>query len=133
MEDAFFTGGSSFNVGNTPIAGTDNDALYQSERYGDLTYSIPVVEMDRTYVVAMHFAELYHTTAGQRIFDVMLEGETVLKDLDLVAQLGEPLVAQEYKFILSEGAITDGSIDISIVSTKDFGKINGLEVYMLPV
>ena len=129
MEDAFFTGGISFNIGNAPIAGTDNDALYQSERWGDLTYSIPV-ETGRTYEIVMHFAELFHTTAGQRIFDVVLEGETVLKDLDLVAELGGSLVAQEYTF---QQVITDGSIDITIVSTKDFGKINGLEVYMLPV
>jgi hypothetical protein len=43
---------------------------------------------ERTYTVRLHFAEPDGLPAGRRLFDVALQGETVLKDLDIAAEAG---------------------------------------------
>lgn len=40
------------------------------------------------YRVALHFAELSDVTAGERVFDIEIQGRTVLKDFDLIAATG---------------------------------------------
>ena len=134
MTDEFFLGGNSYTK-VAPIDGTTFDKMYHSERNaltGDFSYAIPALETGRTYKIVMHFAELYFTDAEKdaekRVFDVVLEGETVLNDFDLVKEVGA-FTATEYSF---ERVITDGSIDVEIISKSDYGKINGLEVFMLP-
>src|SRR5205823_10298392 len=72
--DTNFTGGLVYSVGNA-IAGTSDTALYQNERYGTFSYSIPV-ENGR-YDVRLHFIELYYGRAapgceGKRIFSIDL-------------------------------------------------------------
>jgi Malectin domain len=53
--DAFFSGGSVSKV-NKSIAGTDEDVLYASERFGKSTYNIPLPAGE--YAVVLHMAEL---------------------------------------------------------------------------
>ncbi|WP_226163610.1 malectin domain-containing carbohydrate-binding protein, partial [Hymenobacter terricola] len=72
-----------------PIAGTTDDALYQTERYGTngaMSYALAVP--NGTYTVTLHFAELYWTAAGQRVFDVSLEGTPVLSRYDIFRKAG---------------------------------------------
>jgi hypothetical protein len=72
-----------------PIAGTSDWALFQSFRYGldKLVYSFPV--QDGHYRVELYFAEPWlgrgggMDCRGWRQFDVAMNGETVLKDLDI--------------------------------------------------
>ena len=54
------------------IAGTTDDALYQSERYGNFSYNVPVA--NGNYVVTLKFAEIYFSSTGIRAFDVLIEG-----------------------------------------------------------
>ena len=94
--DRFFVSGSLANTnsgvyrpGRTLFAeeidGTDDDPLYQTERWfpGHPTlpdgYRIPLPP--GRYQVALHFAEVNPRNQGipgARVFDVLLEGETVL-------------------------------------------------------
>jgi Malectin domain len=53
--DAFFSGGATSKV-NKSIAGTDDDVLYASERFGKSTYNVPLPAGE--YVVVLHMAEL---------------------------------------------------------------------------
>jgi Malectin domain len=59
--DTFFSGGSVHTT-NAAIANTDDDVLYQSERYGDATYSIPVLPASSSspalYDVTLHMSEV---------------------------------------------------------------------------
>lgn len=43
----------------------------------------------QTYTVALHFAELYFSDKGERIFTVQINGITVLQDFDIVKAAGE--------------------------------------------
>jgi len=118
-----------YTVANTvEVAGTENDALYRSEVYGDFTFSVPV-EVPGKYLIVMHFAELYHPAAGSRIFDIKLEGATVLSNLDVVEKAGAPFTAIQYTFIQS---ITDGAVDIEGVTIVDNAQLNGVEIFLLP-
>jgi hypothetical protein len=45
-------------------------------------------DAERTYTVRLHFAELDPTPPGQRVFDVALQGRTVLENLDLARAAG---------------------------------------------
>jgi outer membrane protein assembly factor BamB len=53
---------------------------------------------ERKYTVRLHFADFDSTAAGERVFDVELQGKKVLEDLDIVGEVGPkaPLV-KEFK------------------------------------
>ncbi|MCH1933075.1 malectin, partial [Shewanella sp. A25] len=57
-----FSGGKTYSNG-VAIAGTGDDALYQSERYGDFSYAIPAAATG-CYSVALHFAEIWFGGPG---------------------------------------------------------------------
>lgn len=52
------------------------------------TYTIPGLTPGVTYAVRLHFAELTWTAAGQRVFNVAINGTTVLSDFDIFATAG---------------------------------------------
>lgn len=55
--DRFFSGGKTYSSSDTPISDTVDDPIYQSERAGTFSYSIPVPI--GTYEINVHFAEMY--------------------------------------------------------------------------
>ena len=80
----------------TAIRGTKSDELFQFFRFGRhrLWYELPVADGD--YRVELYFAEPWHGKGGGekddyeglRIFDVAINGETVIDDLDPWAEAG---------------------------------------------
>ena len=84
--DTQFSGGRTFST--TAIAGTADQVLYQSERFGDHSYAIPLVNGDYVVTFIPQFAEVYWREVGQRVFDVTIEGTEVVSNLDLVARVG---------------------------------------------
>jgi len=124
LSDQYFERSIFTKSTNEPIAGTTNDILYQSERYGEMSYNIPVA--DGTYIVDLHFAEIWGGAddPGVRIFDVVLEGETVINDLDLTATVGF-LNALVYSFPVT---ITDGQINIDFNQELQNPKISAIAV-----
>ncbi|MDH3467532.1 MAG: malectin, partial [Gammaproteobacteria bacterium] len=74
VADTGFNTGNAFTT-SSPIAGTPDPILYQSERWDsssapELLYSLAV--SPGTYTVRLHFANIYSGTSqvGQRVFDV---------------------------------------------------------------
>src|SRR6202011_6137559 len=88
--DNSFTGGSEASTTST-IQNTSDPALYQTERYGQFTYNFAVP--NGNYTVLLKFAEIYWTQAGQRIFNVSINGNPVLTNFDILATAGAPLKA----------------------------------------
>ncbi|MGF7151177.1 hypothetical protein FHS96_004840 [Sphingomonas zeicaulis] len=75
------------------IEGTATPALFQSYRYGreQLSYSFAVPDGD--YRIELYFAEPWYGRAGidargWRLFDVAVNGRTVIRDLDLFKEAG---------------------------------------------
>ncbi|MBK3403055.1 hemolysin, partial [Methylorubrum rhodesianum] len=90
LSDQYFTGGATFidGTGGNGLQSAFTNTVYQTERYGNFSYAIPVASTTQAYTVELRFGELWWSNPGQRVFDVSLEGQTVLNDLDIVAQTG---------------------------------------------
>jgi hypothetical protein len=69
------------------IGGTEDDALYQTEVWGDI-FSYAWAVPDGECTVTLKFAEMYATAAGQRLFNVSLNGQRVLERFDIFAEVG---------------------------------------------
>jgi len=80
-------GGDVGSVGAS-IAATADSALYQTERFGNFGYSIPVSGGNQAYLLALKFAETTVTAAGQRLFEVWVDGNLVADNLDIYAAAG---------------------------------------------
>lgn len=96
LADHYFRGGrlSRFRA---VVSHTSNPGLYEGERFGSFTYSIPVVA-DTTYTVQLHFAENYFggyaaKASHPRIFNVFANHAPVLRDFDITRDAGEAVTA----------------------------------------
>jgi len=71
-------------VGKT-VAGTDKPWLYTSGLKGLTSIQVPLLEKDQAarYTVRLGFAKLPGDSKGSRVFDVKLQGKTVLQSLDV--------------------------------------------------
>ena len=117
----WLTGGLTYS-GSAAIENTEDDELYQTERYGDCSYSIPLA--NGTYDLILKFAEIYQDDPGIRKFHVDVEEERVIRDLDLIFRAGKNVA---YDVILPL-ELTDGNLDINFVTVIDNAKISALEI-----
>jgi hypothetical protein len=101
-------------------------AVYQSERYGNFTYTLPGLHAGGPYTVRLHEAEIYWTSSGQRTFNVSLNGQQVLNNFDIYAAAGGANKAVVEQFTTTADA--NGQITIQFTSVKDNAKVAGIEV-----
>ncbi len=131
-DEDYSTGGTTYSVTNTitipaSVTNAAPAAVYQSARQGAVTYTIPGLTAGASYTVRLHFAELYFSAAGQRIFNVAINGTTVLTNFDIyaTAKANFTAVVEQY----SATANSSGQIVIAFTNgTIDQPMINGLEV-----
>jgi len=96
LESEFLAGGGyrSRSLKSTPIDTAEAPWLLTSSAEGLTKYSIPLLDGDAApgrYSVTMYFAEINpKVKSGARVFDVSLQGKTVLKDFDIVSEAGGP-------------------------------------------
>ncbi len=93
LADAYYSGGSSFTTTNdidtSLIAGgAPPAAVFQAERYGEFTYTLPSRTPSSAQTVTLYFEESYWTSAGQRTFDVSINGAAVLTAFDIFDAAG---------------------------------------------
>ena len=136
--DRYFDGGSALNwSGDLEVVGTDDPDLYLTQRSGSgpgkrrgFTYAIPVDESG-TYMVRLYFAEPYwgapggpEGAEGRRVFSVTAEGETLIEDLDIYAEVGEltALVKQ------AEVDVQDGELNLSFTASEGEPIVAAIEV-----
>ena len=130
VADEDFTGGGTAVTGNTiTVAGVTNAApaaVYQSERAGAFTYTIPGLTAGSQYTVLLHFAEFYWTAAGKRVFNVSINGTTVLSSFDIYATVGANKALVE---TFTATANSSGQIIIAYTNgTADQPKSSGIEI-----
>jgi hypothetical protein len=130
-----------YDTGNTFITGSVVDvsqvtdpaplAVYQSERWGNaFNYTLPNLKPNAPYKVRLHFAEIYWTNQGQRVFNVAINGTQVLGNFDIVAEAGSSLKAIIREFTTHADA--NGNIVIAYTTIVDNAKSSGIEVLALP-
>jgi subtilisin family serine protease len=123
-----WVGSSSTRSTALPIAGTDDDPLYQNGRVGMTSYRFDVP--DGVYKVDLSFAEVQNRRAGGRVFSVSLEGGAVLSNFDIVAAAGGQRTAYDRSFLVE---VTDGVLNIGFTAQRgDAPLINAIFVTELP-
>jgi hypothetical protein len=101
--------------------------VYQSERWGNFTYVIPSLTPGTAYKVRLHFAEIYFQQAGQRVFNVSINGQPVLPNFDIIQQAGAPNKAIVEEFTVQ--ADDSGQITISFTQgPQNYPKVSGIEI-----
>lgn len=123
--DRFFNGATKVYRNTTAIGATQADAVYQSERYGSrFSYNFPVAA--GTYTVRLHFAEIYFSSAGKRIFDVSVEdAQAGSFQMDIVSAAGPDCALVR---TIADVNVTDGSLDIDFAALADNAKISAIEI-----
>lgn len=122
LDDNYFSGGHTYQTGS-PIGNTEDDALYQSERFGNFAYNISLPNGD--YWVTLKFAEIYYSgSRGSRIFDVFLQENRVISSLDLYAIVGKN---NAYDVTLPASVI-NGVLNIRFQTIAGNAKVNGIVI-----
>ncbi|MFI6328551.1 S8 family serine peptidase [Micromonospora chersina] len=70
------------------IAGTEDDALFRTQRTGETFSYVFKNAPAGTYRIGLDFAEIEKVKAGMRTFDVLVDGKAVLHDHDVQAKVG---------------------------------------------
>lgn len=104
-------------------------SVYQTERWGNFTYTLPNLMPGRAYTVRLHFAEISPsvTTANDRRFHVSINGTPVLSNFDVFAAAGGKFRAVTRTFTASANG--SGQINIALTKgTSNEAKLSGVEV-----
>ncbi len=133
--DAYFNGGSvTGNVGvNIDLSKASNPAplaVYQTNRYGNFTYTIPNLTSGQAYTVRLHFAETYWTAKGSRSFDVLANqglstAQTLLSNFDIFAVAGGKDIAYSQDFTV---VATNNQIVLTFKTDVNNALVSGIEV-----
>jgi hypothetical protein len=106
------------------IWGDPNITLYQSQRAGMSGYAFSVP--DGTYTVTLKFAEIAYDGANQRVFDVKIEGTTVLSNFDIFAQAGnKQYTSVDRSFTAS---VADGLLQIKFVAVIGIPRVSAIKI-----
>jgi len=123
----YFDGATALYSSGIQINGTDEDEIFRSERYNQAMYRI--VLPAGIYRVKLMFAENYFNQAGQRIFDVFVQQEKMIQDLDVFAQAGGMQTALIKE--VNNVSVTDGFLEISFGAKINSPMINGIQVELI--
>ncbi len=120
--DHYFTGGQASQQSGTAIAATLDDSLYQSQREGTFSYTIPL--SSGVYEVYFHFAELSLQKEKSRLFTVEMEGKELIKSLDIYAQAGFGTAYRVSHTLL----VKDGVLSLDFRSLVGGAQLSGLVI-----
>ncbi|HVZ81237.1 MAG TPA: malectin domain-containing carbohydrate-binding protein [bacterium] len=131
VADTQYSGGTAAVPVASAINGTTDDTLYQSERYGNpFTYTFHVPA--GSYQVTLKFAETYSgiTAAGQRVFNVSINGTQVLSNFDIFAEVGSNTADDK---VFNNVAPSGGMITIQLgPSSVDNAKVDAIQIVPMP-
>ncbi len=138
--DTNFSTAGNANVfsSGTPVTGTNDSYLYQSERFApsNLVYKFDV--LPGVYNIKLKFAEIFFTLPGQRLFQAQVNGggaSTVFRGLDIVSLAGGPNKVYD---LLIPNYVVDGLGQLTITLASDppgptnAPKINAIEITPAP-
>ncbi len=119
----------SANASEGNVPDTVPDVLFTKERWdqtnpSDMTYSFPVPDGQLVEVRTYHRNGFSGTSqAGQRVFDVVVEGTVVADDVDLAGDYGH-LVPH----VFTTQVTSDGSIEVSFGRETENPLVNAIEI-----
>lgn len=131
VADTDYTGGSTYSssatVNTANVTNPAPQAVYQNDRYGSsFTYTIPTYNPNSAYLVRLHFNEPYWNQAGQRLFNVSINGTQVLNNFDVYQTAGGQNTAVAEQFNTTSDS--NGLINIQFNSVVDKAMVSGIEI-----
>jgi hypothetical protein len=130
IADTDFSGGGTITRNNTiDLSAVYNPApaaVYQSQRYGNFTYTVPGFGAGSWNQVRLHFADTHWTAPGARVFNVTINGVTVLKNFDIIKLVGAGNKALVEQFTMP--ANSSGQYVIAFSTVTDAATVSGIEV-----
>ncbi|MFU8896764.1 MAG: family 16 glycosylhydrolase [Gammaproteobacteria bacterium] len=111
-EPASVTGGSLGRL--ETVKGSQDPVLYQSFRVGNIEIAQPIE--DGTYDLTFHFAEHEQLGAGERLFDVIVEGEPVVRYLD-VMRTRDGKVESALTVTIPGIRVSDGELNVTFAAS----------------
>ena len=125
--------GGQFILRRDRVLNTGDPELYHGERFGNITYVIPVAS--GRYGITFHFVEAWFGPdgagrggLGSRLFDILCNGVALKRNFDIYREAGG-----------SNRAITwtahdlqpkrQGKLAISLVPVENYASINALEIF----
>jgi hypothetical protein len=127
-DTGYYAGPTSTYSTASPVSGTADPKLFQSERYisgsTPMIYSFPVA--NGAYHVNLLFAEVYAPLdiVGGRVFNVKIQGNLVFSAMDIFAAAGANTA-------LVKGAdvvVQNGVLSIEFDSVVQNAKVDGIEI-----
>jgi hypothetical protein len=133
--DNYFEGGqlAAYTV---PVKGTEDPELYETERWGNFTYAIPVTP--GRYSVSLHFAVRHGdwdqssspsgegATPVTHIFNVFCNGNALLRNFNLVKEAG--LSDVTIRKFTGQEPNAQGKLLLSFVPVEGYATVTGIEV-----
>lgn len=115
------------------VPATVPDSVYYYERNlgmstsDSLQWDFPITA-GREVKVNLFFSENYHTMAGQRVFDIVIDGVVVQNDYDVLVDAG----GENIGVMKSYTIVTDQNIDLDFVAVVERPMVNGIEILAIP-
>ena len=120
------TNSTAHAIDTSAVTDPAPQSVYQHERYGNFTYTVPNLDRGMTYTVRLHFSENYWSAAGKRLFDVNINGTQVLTHFDIYATAGGEYKAIVEQFTAAPNAAN--AVAIAFTSVSDHPKVDGIEL-----
>ena len=134
--DTLFTDGASqSNAAEVDLSQVDSpapEAIYQSFRFASGTsfqYTFAQLEPNRAHFVRLHFADPVQSPPGDHIFNVEVNGQLMLNQVDIVLEAHGANRALIREFGVSSD--DQGVLQLSFVSlpAKGAAEVSGLEIW----
>jgi regulation of enolase protein 1 (concanavalin A-like superfamily) len=132
--DKDYSGGTtasySASINTSGVTNPAPLAVYQTERYGTFTYTIPALQPGALFTVRLHFSEDYSSGPNQRLFNVAINGTRVLGNFDVYAAAGgmDTAIVKQFAAL----ANSKGQIVISFAATAQSpdqnAEVKGIEI-----
>ena len=105
------------------VAGAADPTVYRDQRCGLTGYRLRVPR--GRYTVTLRFAEMERTRAGERVFDVTLEGATSAAGVDLAKSPG---AWTAFDPVARDLPVNDGWLDVGFVDHQNVACLAAIEV-----
>jgi hypothetical protein len=132
--DNYFEGGQLTSYAST-VTGTDDPELFESERWGNFSYAIPVTP--GKYALSLYFAarpnspgELLNSEskgrAAEHVFNVFCNGKVLLQDFDLAKEAnGTDGITRKFSGLVPNA---QGKLVVSFEPVRGYASVVGIEV-----
>ena len=120
---------STATIVTSTVTNPAPQAVYKTERYGNFMYTFSGLTTGTSYTVRLHEAEIYFSGAGEREFNVFINGRQVLTNFDIFARAGGMNTAVIEQYAVTPAA--NGQISITYSNgAVDQAKSSGIEIIL---